>query len=90
MTSDRQAFASGISLCRFRRNLRRGRDFGPGKAGRSGKGGVGLLRPAHRDRFFGDYPMQEKRLPARHPTDGGPSIARTLPAMSRRHPAPER
>ena len=25
---------------------RRGRDFGPGKAGRSGKVGVGLLRPA--------------------------------------------
>ena len=81
----------GFPLESFRRSLRRGRDFGPGKAGRSGKVGVGLLRPAHRDRSLWCLaPAQAAIHPSRHPTDGGPSIARTLPAMSRRHPASER
>ena len=40
------AFPLRVVLMSFAAEMRRGRDFGPEKAGRSGKVGVGLLRPA--------------------------------------------
>jgi hypothetical protein len=56
MAIARRAGALGVSGYSPPHEMRRGRDFGPGKAGRSGKVGVGLLRPAQRARFIAAYP----------------------------------
>ena len=85
--SARSAEPPGYAAVLFRREMRRGRDFGPGKAGRSGKAGVGLLRPAHRDRFFGDYPGRRSDPRRGTRRDGGPphrpNPPRDVPSTSR-------
>ena len=72
----------GVSPQSFAARCGAGGTSGPGKAGRSGKAGVGLLRPAHRDRFFGVYPG--RRSDPRRGTQQ--TAARPLPEPSPRCP----
>lgn len=71
-----RGFASGP----HHRDMRRGRDFRP-EAGSPAKIGVGLIRPAQRDRFFDGAPH---RLRTRHgrPGNGGPSLPEPPPQCS--------
>ena len=77
----------GFASRSHHRDMRRGRDFRP-EAGSPAKIGVGLIRPAQRDRFFDGDPAPVAN-PARPPRERRPVPARTPSAMLRQHFAPE-
>lgn len=77
----------GFAARSHHRDMRRGRDFRP-EAGSPAKIGVGLIRPAQRDRIY-DVDPAPVANPARPPRERRPVPARTPSAMLRQHFAPE-